>query len=136
MVGWLKRTFGGEKPKTVDEVMSAYGALIEKYPTAIMDVAMLPIPKKQMKVLLKGLYASVTTAELQNHIEVAFTFLSKFQEGVGATPIDGRITARGKLPTQPDIAKLEKWMAWEDLSLAEARDLMAEWKRFLAGEPI
>jgi len=111
MVGWLKRTFGGDKPqtpKTVDEVMSAYGMLLEKYPIAIMDVAMLPIPKKQMKVLLKALHAKAIATDLQNHIEAAFTLLSKFQEGVGATPIDGRITSGGKLPTQAELANIEK----------------------------
>jgi hypothetical protein len=97
---------------------------------------MLPIPKKQMKVLLKALYAKATTAELQNYIEVGFTLLSQFQDGVGATPIDARVMSLGQLPTQTDIAKLEKWSAWQKLSLAEADALMAEWKRFLAGEPI
>ena len=139
MVGWLKRTLGSEKPKTpktVDEAMSAYRNLLVKYPIAIMDVSMLPIPKKQMKVLLKALYAKVTTTELKNYIETGFTLLSKFQEGVGPTPIDGRTPFSGKLPTQTEIADLEKWMAWEKLSLAEAEALSAEWERYLAGEPI
>jgi hypothetical protein len=121
-------------PKTVDEVISAYGALIEKHPAAIMDVAMLPAPKKQMKVLLKALYAKATTTELQNHIEVVFTLLSQFQEGVGPTPIDA--VTFGDKPTQADIAKLDKWSVWHKLSIAEAEALLGEWKRFLAGEPI
>jgi hypothetical protein len=148
MVGWLKRTFGGEKPKTIDEVMSAYGALLEKYPLAIMDIAMLPMPKTQMKAMLKALYARAKTAADQNTLEVGFQFLSKFQDGVGATPIDA-VTFDGKPALArhhdadlgrgldaDDIAKLDKWLAWDKLSLAETEILMAEWKRFKAGEPI
>lgn len=122
---------------TVGEVMSAYGALMEKHPLSIMDISMLPIPKTQMKVLLKGLYAKASNAELANHIEVGFIFLSKFQDGVGATPIDGKLP-RGNLMAnlQMEIAILEKWMAWEKLSLAESEILLAEWNRFKAGEPI
>ena len=116
--------------------MSAYRDFLVKYSIAMMDTSMLPIPKKQMKVLLKALYAKVATAELKNYIETGFTLLSKFQEGVGPTPIGGRAPFKGKLPTQAEIAHLEQWMAWEKVSIAEAEALTAEWKRFLAGEPI
>jgi hypothetical protein len=139
MLEWLKRTLASEKPKmpqTVDEAMSAYRDLLVKYPIAIMDVSMLPIPKKQMKLLLKALYAKVPTAELKSYIETGFTLLSNFQEGVGPTPIDGGAPFNGKLPTQAEIANLEKWLAWEKVSMAEAEALTAEWKQFLAGEPI
>jgi hypothetical protein len=64
MLGWLKRTLASDKPKTtaqtVEEVMSAYRDLLVKYPIAIMDVSKLPIPKKQMKLLLKAVYAKAT----------------------------------------------------------------------------
>jgi hypothetical protein len=135
MLRWLKKTFGGQQRDTVEEAMSAYGSLLEKYPLAIMDIAMLPIPKAQMKVVLKALYARATTAEQENTIEIGFMFLSKFQDGVGSTPIEG-VTFGGKLPTQADIAKLDRWTAWETLSLAEAKILVTEWERFRAGEPI
>jgi hypothetical protein len=135
MLGWLKKTVGDEKPKAVDGVMSAYSALLEKFLLAIMDIAMLPIPKTQMKVLLKGLHARATTAEQENTIEAGFMFLSKFQDGVGATPIDDTMTG-GKRPTQTDIAKLDRWTAWEKLSFAEMEILMAEWNCFKAGEAI
>lgn len=45
MIEWLTRVFGREQPKTVAEVMSAYGEIIEKYPIEIMDISMLPAPK-------------------------------------------------------------------------------------------
>lgn len=136
----LERTASGEykepPKKTVDEVVSAYGALIEKYPIAIMDVSMLPIPKKQMKAVLKALYAKTTSPELQNYLAVGFTLLSQFQEGVGPIPIDGGAKFKGELPTADEFEKLNRFLKWQKLSLAEADNLSAEWKRFLAGEPI
>jgi len=86
-------------------------------------------------VLLKALYAKAASAEMQTYFEVGFQLLSKFQDGVGATPVDAVISG-GKLPVQADLDKLDKWLAWHKLSLAETEILMAEWKRFLAGEPI
>ena len=137
MLDWLKKALGGEKPKTVWDVMDAYGALLETYPIAILDISMLPLPKTQMKVLMKGLYAQARTPDAMNTIEVGFMFLSKFQDGVGAAPIDGRWTAGGsKADLSSNMLALEKWMAWEKLSLAESEILMAEWKRFKLGEPI
>jgi hypothetical protein len=134
---WARSSSGAEKPttpKTVDDVLSVYGALLERYPLAVMNVAMLPILKKQMKVLLKGLYAKAATADLQNTFEVGFHLLSHFQEGVGATPIDGRTASAGQMEAK--MAILKKWMPWNTLAMAEAKVLEAEWNRFLAGEPI
>jgi hypothetical protein len=126
-----------EPPKlTVEDVVSAYGALIEKYPLSIMDVSMLPLPKQQMKIVLKSLYAKVTSGDLQNFLTVRFTLLSQFQEGVGSTPIDGGTKFKGELPTKAELANLDKWLKWQSVSAAEMESLSAEWKRFLAGEPI
>jgi len=122
--------------KTVEDVVSEYGALIEKYPIAILDASMLPIPKKQMKVALKAAYAQVTSPELHHHLEVGFILLSQFQEGVGPTPIDGGAKFKGELPSDGELANLKKWSAWQNICAAEADNLSAEWKRFLAGEAI
>ena len=54
MLEWIKKTFGGEQPKTLGDVFEAYGALLERYPTAILDSSMLPMSKAKMKVLLKA----------------------------------------------------------------------------------
>lgn len=134
MFGWLKK---GSEPKTVGEVLDAYGALLENYPLAIMDVSMLPTSKTKMKALLKAMYAKASDPAQQNWIEVGFMFLSKFQDGVGPTPIDGTLSSgNAKTNMQADMAILDKWMPWEKLSLAESEILLAEWKRFKAGEPI
>lgn len=77
---------------------------------------MLPIPKKQMKAVLKALYAKATSPELQNYLAVGFTLLSQFQEGVGPIPIDGGAKFKGQLPTDAELAKLDRFLAWHKLS--------------------
>jgi hypothetical protein len=122
---------------TVNGVISAYGALLEKYPLSILDTSMLPIPKTKMKVLLKSLYAKASSPEQQNLFETGFMFLSNFQDGVDARPISGKLSkgdAKANLKT--DMAILDKWMRWEKLAFAEMEILLAEWRRFEEGEPI
>jgi hypothetical protein len=78
----LKGAFG--KKRTVSDVTEAYGKLLENYPLSILDVSMLPLPKTDMKILLKALYAKTSNPQLAGHIETSFMLLSKFQHGVGA----------------------------------------------------
>jgi hypothetical protein len=133
MLDWLKRVFA--KKQTIGDAIGAYGALLEKYPSAIIDVSMLPTSKPKLKGLLKALYADTTDAEFANHIEVAFMSLSKFQYGVGSIPIDctlGAGTSRADMAA--DSEKLEKWLPWAKLSSAEAEILLAEWDRFREGK--
>jgi hypothetical protein len=129
---------GKQSPElTVAAVISAYGELLEKYPLSILDTSMLPIPKAKMKVLLKGLYAGGDYPEQENAFEIGFMSLSNFQDGVGARPISRKLLngdARDNL--KANMAILEKLMPWEKLAFAETEILLAEWKRFKAGEPI
>jgi hypothetical protein len=63
--------------------------------------------------------------------------LSHFQDGVGSVPIDGTLRAgTSKEDMAADRKKLDKWLPWAKLSLAEAEILLAEWQRFKEGEPI
>jgi hypothetical protein len=137
MFGWMKKTLKQEPPMQVGDVLSAYGALMEKHPLAIMDISMLPIPKTKMKVLLKSLYTTANNPAQRNLFEAGFIHLSKFQDGVGHTPIDCHFP-RGdiKANSQADIEAMNKWLLLEKLSLADSEVLLAEWKRFLGGEPI
>src|SRR4029077_265180 len=137
MFGWLKRIALTDKPKTVGEVMDSYGALLEKYPLAIIDISMLPIPKTQMKAVLKGLYARTGDARRQELLETGFLFLSRFQDGVGPTPIEAKsIKGDVRQNLQANMATLDKWLAWDKLSGAEMEILAGEWQRFKDGEPI
>jgi len=137
MFGWLKKILRQNQPMQVGGVLSAYGVLIEQYPLAIMDISMLPIPKTKLKVLLKGLYARTNNPDQRNLFEAGFMHLSKFQDGVGHAPIDCHLP-RGDLKanSQADIEAMNKWLLMEKLSLADSEVLLAEWKRFLGGEPI
>ena len=82
MFDWLKGAFA--KKQTVNDTVEAYGKLLEEHPLSILDVSMLPLPKAEMKILLKALYAKTSNPQLAGHIETGFMSLSKFQQGVGA----------------------------------------------------
>lgn len=90
-----------------------------------------------MKAMFKVLYARARSRKEEEYYEVGFMFLSKFQEGVGATPISCRLPAGDPVANLKAIGEIsEKWMVWEKLSMKEMEILTAEWKRFQAGEPI
>lgn len=134
MFDWLKSIF--MRKQTAGDVIGAYGALLENYPSAILDISMLPASKTKMKVLLKALHAETTDAKFANHIEVAFMSLSNFQDGVGSVPIDRTLGAgTSKADMAADMKKLDKWLPWSKLSVAEMEILIAEWKRYKEGEP-
>jgi hypothetical protein len=134
------RTISEQKPRpeqTVGDVVTTYVALIAKYPLSILDTSMLPTSKAIMKVMLKSLYGQANSKEQKAFCETGFMFLSKFQDGVGATPIDGKLQSGDiKANLNANMATLSKWIEWEKLSIAETEILAAEWKRFLRGDPI
>jgi len=89
-----------------------------------------------MKVLFKALYAKQTESAFQSYFENGYLFLSQFQEGVGASPIDGKLIGGDiKANLDANIAILDQYALWQKLALAEVEILTAEWKRF-KGEPI
>jgi hypothetical protein len=124
---WLKK----KKEKTVDEVLDQYSALLIKYPIEILDISMLPLPKSQMKLVLKGLYAKEKHTDFEKHFENWFLYLSKFQEGVGDKPIDAKLLdGVSKADIDANLATLERLSRWQRLQLAELDILSAEWKQF------
>jgi hypothetical protein len=136
MFGWFKKA---PKEPSMGDVMDWYGELMEKYPLAIMDISMLPLPKTKMKQLLKVAYGQTTDPKMLNAIEMSFMFLSRFHDGVGSVPIDAILDhspVMTRATIQADADKLAKHLPWEEISLADSEILMAEWKRFKAGEPI
>lgn len=119
------------------EAIAAYGELLERYPTAIIDSAMLPVSKTNMKILLKSLYAATQSPEQKNFFEVGFIFLSNFQDGVGPHPIATPPPPKDiRAMSTADKTNFEKWRGWHNLSVAEMEVLNAEWQRFKNGEPI
>jgi hypothetical protein len=127
MFKWLT----GKKEKTALEIVGEFAALLEKYPAAIIDVSMLPTSKTQMKQILKGLYAKEKRADFQKYLEDGFLYLSQFQEGVGAEPVNGKLLDGDIQSTLgANRAILERLVAWQKLQLAEMDILLAEWRQF------
>jgi hypothetical protein len=134
MFDWITSIF--KRKQTVSDVLGAYGDLLVKYPLSIADVAMLPLPKTKMKVILKALYAEAATPEQQTLVENGFFFLSNFQDGVGPVPIDGALLNGDPMKNlSANQAILDKWMPWQKLAVAELDILSDEWNRFKAGQP-
>ncbi len=153
MLAWLKQIFEKKREATASEVISAYGALLETYPGFIMDIAMLPRPKSQMKILLKTFYGLTSDPKLQSLLTEGFMSLADFQDGVGPNPVDPNIipgdfttldppTAREleeikRFACEPEFSqKLERLIFWQQAAAKETSDLDREWVGFLNGNPI
>ena len=103
-LSWLKksletRTLGRLSNAIPGESIEAFGVLMERYPTAILDTSKLPLPKADMKCLFTGAWLTQTDEKMWDFLEIAYVHLSQFQEGVGDEPIDCT------LPSDPDPAK-------------------------------
>jgi len=140
MFGWRKKTPGGPQPKKIGDILDAYGELLEKYPGAIIDTLMLPIPKEEMKALLKTAYSKANNQRERDNHGAVFICLSRFQNGVGQkplmAPVGGGNIEHLKANFDAEMGVLDAWIRWNNLSLAESEILLAEWKRFQGVEPI
>ena len=140
MLGWLRKTLGAQQPKKIGDVFDAYGQILEHYPGAILDASMLPLPKTEMKALLKTVYARASDLAERNIYANAFIFLSHFQNGVGQKPVSAPASVgnieyiKDKFDAKMEI--LDRWIILNNLAAAESAVLQDEWKRFLGGEPI
>jgi hypothetical protein len=126
-----------ESRKTADDVISTYYQLLRKYPSSILDISMLPVSKEKMKALLKVMHADAINEEQRKRFMTGFIFLCRFQPGVGASPVDGKLL-HGNLEEnlEANIKILEKWMPWDKSSVAEAEKLLEEWRYFLKNDSI
>jgi hypothetical protein len=91
MFGWFRPK--QDKPRelsfdVIADIMEKYGALLEKYPTAFVDESLLPLPKDEMRSVLRAAWKVAPDPQLRNAIEVGWASLSKFQPNVGPVPID------------------------------------------------
>lgn len=140
MFGWFKRKTKGasdaDRPRLVEAAQAAvntYGKLLEQYPLAILDVSKLPLSKARMKTALQIAYRLANDQHQRNALEVGYTHLSHFQDGVGDKPLD---------PTLPPLIDPDKateilsaYVAWAEIMAAESKVLakeFAEFKRKLA----
>jgi hypothetical protein len=126
MFDWFKKppqTPNALATANVPDILEKYGALMEKHPTAYIDETWLPVPKARMRLVFKSAWKMAPDATLRNHIELAWTFLSHFQPGIGETPVDG--TPRHDLSSE-NMANFDRWIELSKIGLAESeRDMKA-----------
>lgn len=137
MFGWFKPSQPKKPPdlraRDVADIISRYGELLEKYPTAYMDESWLPAPKEQMRLVFKAAWKMAPTAEMRNHVEVGWTLLSMFQPGVGAVPVDA---ATPKDASSNDVATtLGKYMKIADAAKPESERDYREMREFTRDPP-
>jgi hypothetical protein len=122
MFGWLKRkrserTANDHLVEAVPTILSAYGELLTKHPTAIVDASWLPVSKKMMVEVFKIAWLSTSSSEARNWIEVGWAFLPNFQDGIGDVPITAEIP--NDEPAEVTMARLGKYGLWAKLADAE-----------------
>ena len=125
----LEAQLAGRRTKAIpDGLIEAFGVLMERYPTAILDTSKLPLPKANMRRVLLDARLSQTDQKTRTFLEIAYVHLSQFQDGVGDKPIDY------KLPSDADAenkrAVLEPYLRFSSAVSAEAESLRAELEDF------
>jgi hypothetical protein len=130
-LSWLKkfletRTPGRETNGMPGKSIEAFGVLMERYPTAILDTSKLPLPKADMKCLFTRAWLTQTDEKVRDFLEIAYVHLSQFQDGVGDKPIDCI------LPSDSDpamrMASLEPYLRSSGAVTNEAESLRAEFE--------
>jgi hypothetical protein len=129
---WLRKSLEtrtpGRETKIPGESIEAFGVLIERYPTAILDTSKLPLPKADMKGLLTHAWLAQTDEKIRDFLELAYVHLSQFQDGVGDNPIDC------SFPSERDPAMtraiLEPYLRFSGAVTKEAETLRAEFEDF------
>ena len=122
MFGWLKRkrserTGNDDLVEAVPTILSAYGELLAKHPSAIVDASWLPVSKKTMIEVFKIAWLNTKSSEARNWIEVGWALLPNFQDGVGDVPIKPETPKN--LPLEETIARLDMFVMWGKLVDAE-----------------
>lgn len=137
MFGWLKR-----KPRrlarsalTVGAAYDAvvrYRAIMEQQGTAILDASKLPLPKAEMKLVLKAAWRAAPNANARDAIEHGYLNLAHFQEGVGDERVD--IELPPGLDLARDAVLLDAWLAWSkkiEVDTAQLHEELNKFKRAL-----
>ncbi|NTF65753.1 hypothetical protein [Rhizobium rhizogenes] len=153
MPTWLIHILGKDRNEPVTNIIDAYTFLLDSHRGSVMDVGTLPIPKAEMKSLLKSLYSGTSDPKLRLAAGLSFVLLAHFQEGVGPVPVDpisvaGNFTIKilnpapqeteklKRLVLQPDAEKTERFMFWQAAVATESNTLLGEWTSFLNSGPI
>ena len=114
--------------RAIPKVMSAYGALMTRYPQAILDTSELPLPKAEMKLLLKLAWLLNDDPHTRNAVEIGYEGLSKFQDGIGETPIDPTLPANSD--PKNTLAILKPYLGISGKVRRESAELLTEFADF------
>ena len=108
--------------------IEAFGVLMERYPTAILDTSKLPLPKADMRRVFMDAWLAQTDEKMRTFLEIAYVHLSQFQDGVGDSSLDC------KVPSDADpkkkMAVLEPYMRFSSAVTEEAESLRMEFGEF------
>jgi hypothetical protein len=132
MLGWFKRKNGRANTaafvKTVPNVLTQYGDLLEKHPSAYMDDTWLPLDKPSMKRVLKAGWILAADDEARKWIENAWTCLSLFQPGIGSVPVDCDVLGGA---SEENLKNLDRWVHLANIGRAEDEANQAEFLAFV-----
>jgi hypothetical protein len=125
----LETRLAGKPTKAVPEgSIEAFGVMMERYPTAILDTSKLPLPKADMRRVFMDTWLAQTDEKMRTFLEIAYIHLSQFQDGVGDSPIDC------KVPSDADpkkkMAVLEPYIRFSSAVTEEAESLRIEFEEF------
>ena len=114
--------------RTKDGLIEAFGVLMERYPTAILDTSKLPLPKANMRRVLMDAWLAQTDQKTRTFLEIAYVHLSQFQDGVGDKPIDCKLPS--DVNPEKKMAILEPYLRFSSAVTEEAESLRAELEDF------
>ena len=81
-----------EPQVSIESAIERFRLLISRHPGAVIDVAALPLPKADMKLILHAAWIAEENSERRAWLELGYSFLGNFQEGVGSEPISFTVT--------------------------------------------
>jgi hypothetical protein len=136
----LNRTAEQDKPvETITQEVSFkavadYGSIMETQGTAFLDISKLPLPKEQMKEVLKIAWQFAPDDQVRESITFGYINLRCFQPGIGDRPVDGALSSGPvtKESLRQDATSLSRWMELEQSTQAEREQLSDELNQFIS----
>lgn len=135
----LNRTAEQDKPvetitqKAALKAVADYGSIMETQGTAFLDIFKLPLPKEQVKEVLKKAWQVAPDDEVREYIEFGYANLRCFQPGIGDRPVDGALSSGqvSKDSLRQDEISLRRWLELEQSTQAELKKLIDELNQFI-----
>jgi hypothetical protein len=104
---------------------------MEKYPLHVLDVSLLPMPKRQLKAVLKEFWRAASPRQ-RLALEVGYVSLANFQDRVGPKPISLALSFDD--PTSSEaMSQLNATIAWMKRTSEERTGLFEDFADFKQG---